>query len=168
MSNWNSRRGEAEGLYNTLSTELIKCHTAMLLLYWYLCCVQGYNDISSITVVDVFVSSSIGDVMVSVRTPYSDSEPTVFVLSPPCCVLSGEATHTNFIVLDLTRPELKPTIYHIPGEHANHYVTDATRNKDVYDCNRNQNKVSEWSDMSIPGLLFHWASTTKIQLSVLV
>ena len=32
----------------------------------------------------------------------------------------------------------------------------------------NQNNVSEWGDMSIPGLLFQWASTIKIQLSVLV
>jgi hypothetical protein len=33
---------------------------------------------------------------------------------------------------------------------------------------RNQNNVSEWGSMSIRGLLFQWASTMKIQLSVLV
>ena len=33
---------------------------------------------------------------------------------------------------------------------------------------RNQNIVSEWSDMSICRLLFQWASTIKIQLNVLV
>jgi hypothetical protein len=33
---------------------------------------------------------------------------------------------------------------------------------------RNQNNVSEWSDMSTRGLLFQGASTIKIQLSVLV
>jgi hypothetical protein len=33
---------------------------------------------------------------------------------------------------------------------------------------QNQNNVSEWSDMSTDGLLFQWASTVKIQLSVLV
>ena len=33
---------------------------------------------------------------------------------------------------------------------------------------RNQNKVSQFDDMSIHGLLFQWASTIKIQLSVLV
>jgi hypothetical protein len=33
---------------------------------------------------------------------------------------------------------------------------------------RNQDNVSDWGDMSIRGLLFHWASTTKLQLSVLV
>jgi hypothetical protein len=32
---------------------------------------------------------------------------------------------------------------------------------------RNQNNVSEWSDMSIRGLLFQLASTIKIHLSVL-
>jgi hypothetical protein len=37
------------------------------------------------------------------------------------------------------------------------------------DClTRNQNNVSEWSNMSTCGLLFQWASTIKIQLSVLV
>ena len=33
---------------------------------------------------------------------------------------------------------------------------------------RNQNNVSEWNDICTCGLLFHWASTIKIQLSVLV
>jgi len=32
----------------------------------------------------------------------------------------------------------------------------------------NQNNVSEWSDMFTRRLLFQWASTIKIQLSVLV
>jgi hypothetical protein len=33
---------------------------------------------------------------------------------------------------------------------------------------RNQNNVSKWSDISTRGLFFQWASTIKIQLSVLV
>jgi hypothetical protein len=33
---------------------------------------------------------------------------------------------------------------------------------------QNQNNVSEWSDRSTRGLFFQWASTIKIQLSVLV
>jgi hypothetical protein len=33
---------------------------------------------------------------------------------------------------------------------------------------RNQNNMSEWSDISIRGLLFQWASTIQIQLSVFV
>jgi hypothetical protein len=32
----------------------------------------------------------------------------------------------------------------------------------------NQDNVSEWGGMSIRALLFQWASTIKIQLSVLV
>jgi hypothetical protein len=32
----------------------------------------------------------------------------------------------------------------------------------------NQDNVSKWCNMSIRGLLFQWASTMKIQLSVLV
>jgi hypothetical protein len=35
----------------------------------------------------------------------------VFALSPYCCVISGEASNTNFIVFGLTRPGLEPTIY---------------------------------------------------------
>jgi hypothetical protein len=48
-----------------------------------------------------------------------------FALSPYCCVLSGEATNTNFIIFGLTRLGLNPTIYRTRGEHANHYATDA-------------------------------------------
>jgi len=33
---------------------------------------------------------------------------------------------------------------------------------------QNQDNVSEWGNMSVCGLLFQWASTIKIQLSVLV
>ena len=39
-------------------------------------------------------------------------------------MLSEEATNTNFIVFDLIRTGLNPTIYHIRGEHANHYATN--------------------------------------------
>jgi hypothetical protein len=34
-------------------------------------------------------------------------------------------TNTSFIVLYLIRPGIEPTIYHIWGEHANHYTTGA-------------------------------------------
>ena len=54
----------------------------------------------------------------------------VFALSPECCVLSGEATNTNFKVFGLTRPGLESTIYRTRGEHANHYATDAVSIKD--------------------------------------
>jgi predicted LPLAT superfamily acyltransferase len=44
----------------------------------------------------------------------------------------------------------------------------ALRRKSKDWLTRNQNNVSEWSDISTHGLLFQWASTIKIQLSVLV
>jgi hypothetical protein len=46
--------------------------------------------------------------------------------------------------------------------------TEALRRKSKDWLARNQNNVSEWSDMSTRGLLFQWASTIKIQLNVLV
>ena len=42
-------------------------------------------------------------------------------------MLSGEETHTKFIVFGVTRPGLEPTNYRTRGEHANHYGTDAVR-----------------------------------------
>ena len=44
------------------------------------------------------------------------------------------------------------------------YATLRRKNKDW--LVRNQDNVSERGDMSIRGLLFHWASTMQIQLSV--
>jgi hypothetical protein len=46
------------------------------------------------------------------------------------------------------------------------HTTLKSKNKDC--LARNQNNMSEWSDMSIRGLLFPWANTIQIQLSVLV
>jgi hypothetical protein len=40
-------------------------------------------------------------------------------------VLSGEASHTYFIVFGLTLSGLELTIYRTRGEHAHHYTTDA-------------------------------------------
>ena len=58
----------------------------------------------------------------------------VFALAPYCCVLSGEATNTNFIVFGLlTRPELEPTVYRTQGKHANHYTTDVDRRNRISD-----------------------------------
>ena len=37
----------------------------------------------------------------------------VFALTPQCCLLSREATNTNFIVFALTRPRLKHTFYYL-------------------------------------------------------
>jgi hypothetical protein len=44
----------------------------------------------------------------------------------------------------------------------------ALRNKNKDWLARNQNNVSEWSNISTYGLLFQWASTIKIQVSELV
>jgi hypothetical protein len=44
----------------------------------------------------------------------------------------------------------------------------ALRRKSKDWFSRNQNNVSEWSDMSTRGMLFQCASTIKIQLSVLI
>jgi hypothetical protein len=53
----------------------------------------------------------------------------VFALAPECCLLSGEATNTNFIVFGLTRSGLEPMIYRTLGEHTNHYTTNAVQNE---------------------------------------
>ena len=50
---------------------------------------------------------------------------SVFTLFPYCCVFSGEAANTNFIVFGLIRLRLEPPIYHTRGERTNHYTTDA-------------------------------------------
>jgi hypothetical protein len=44
----------------------------------------------------------------------------------------------------------------------------ALRGKSKDWLSRNQNNVSEWSDMSTCRLLFQWASTINIQLSLLI
>jgi hypothetical protein len=53
---------------------------------------------------------------------------TIFFLSiallPQCCVLSGEAKNTNFIVFGLIRSGLESTNYHTQGEYANNNTTD--------------------------------------------
>jgi hypothetical protein len=40
-------------------------------------------------------------------------------------MLSGEATNTNFIVLDLNQPGLEPMIFHTGGKHTNQYSIEA-------------------------------------------
>ena len=52
-----------------------------------------------------------------------------FALSPYCCVLSGEAKNTNFVVFGLTPSGLEPicTIYHTRGRHAYHYTIDVLK-----------------------------------------
>ena len=62
----------------------------------------------------------------------TSSQP-VFALTPQCCVLSGEATNTNFLVFGLTRPGREPTIYRTGSEHANHYTIDVV-DKQIVRC----------------------------------
>jgi hypothetical protein len=40
------------------------------------------------------------------------------------CVLGREATHTNVIVVGLTRSWFEPTMYCTRGQHTNHYTTN--------------------------------------------
>ena len=54
------------------------------------------------------------------QTHYSDS---VFAITPNCCILSGEAANTNFNVVGLTLPGIKPMTFHTRGEHAKNYTT---------------------------------------------
>jgi hypothetical protein len=89
------------------------------------------------------------------------SSQPIFALSPKCCVLCGEATHTNFIFLGLTRPGLEPTIYRTRGEHDNHYTTDdveLSKKKDKNTNNGPQNtryklKIEQHEPYNKPTLL---------------
>ena len=46
-----------------------------------------------------------------------------FVLTPQCCVLSGETPNTNFIGFGLIRPAIEPTptIYSTLGGNTDHF-----------------------------------------------
>jgi hypothetical protein len=48
----------------------------------------------------------------------------LFLLNAACL---AEKQQIPNIVFGLTRPELKPMIYRIRGEQANHYATDAVK-----------------------------------------
>ena len=52
-------------------------------------------------------------------TLYADSEPISL-----CCYYLMRSSKYQFYSLVLS-DQLKPTIYHTPGEQANHYTTDA-------------------------------------------
>ena len=63
------------------------------------------------------------------------------------CVLSGEATNTNFIVFGFTQPGLEPTIYHTRGEHTYHYTTDVLHMQ-------NKNEKTYWRMIIGKGFLY--------------
>ena len=98
-------------------------------------------------------------------------------------MFSDETTNTNFIVFGLTLSGLEPTIYHIRGEHANHYTTDATRTyvqyqeRIAHDRTR-MNVIHMWHDYTIVhnqtsiyytcniiGLLLMWTTAIKFNLA---
>jgi hypothetical protein len=81
-------------------------------------------------------------------SPHSDTlsfvpSQLVFALSPSYCVLSGEATNTNFLFFGLTRPGLEPMIYCTRGEHANHYTIDAVQIKSNAELCKNKNNSAK-------------------------
>ena len=90
---------------------------------------RWWGPLCSRPTLNIYSASSLKQQSRVDMSPHSDTlsgfraEP-VFALNPSCCVLSGEETHTNFLVFGLTRSELQLTIYYTRGEHANHYTTD--------------------------------------------
>jgi hypothetical protein len=57
---------------------------------------------------------------------YPNLKPTS-LCSYSLMMLSQDAANTSFEISGLTRPQLKVMIYHIRGEQASHYFTDAVR-----------------------------------------
>ena len=84
----------------------------------------------------------------------------------------GRARHIYYILFSDTKWKFEPQssqtkdfkidICCFSAKHA------ALRRKSKDRLARNQNNLSEWSDMSTRGLLFQWDSTINIQLSALV
>ena len=77
-------------------------------------------------------------------------------------VLASSAVDRGFDLWSGQTKDYKINICCFSAKHA----TLGRRSKDWLAWN--QNNVSEWSDISTRGLLFQWASTVKIQLSMLV
>ena len=77
-------------------------------------------------------------------------------------VLASSAVDRGFEPLSGQTKDYKIGICCFSAKHA------AFRRKNKDWLTRNQDNVSEWEDMSIRELLFQWASTIKIQLSMLV
>ena len=79
-------------------------------------------------------------------THYLDSEPINLYFSSYCCVLSGEATHTHFIVFHLTRSAPEPTMY------ANSYTTDAVKYISYFLLNVYHLQIEHKSIRTLPNL----------------
>jgi hypothetical protein len=77
-------------------------------------------------------------------------------------VLASSAVDRGFEPRSGQTKDCKIGICCVSAKHA------ALRRKSKDWLARNQNNVSEWSDISTRGLLFQWASAKNNQLSVLV
>jgi hypothetical protein len=77
-------------------------------------------------------------------------------------VLASSAVYRGFEPRSGQTKDYKIGICCFSTKHA------ALRSKSKEWLARDQNNVSEWSDMSVHGLLFRWATTIRVQLSVLV
>ena len=77
-------------------------------------------------------------------------------------MLASNAVDRGFEPRSGQTKDYKIGIYCFSAKHA------ALRSKSKDWLARIQNNVSEWSNMSIRGLLYQCASTIKIQLSILV
>jgi hypothetical protein len=77
-------------------------------------------------------------------------------------VLASNTVDRGFEPLSGQHKDYKICTFWFSAKHA------ALRRKSKDWLAWNQDNVSEWSNMSICGLLFQWASTIKIQLRVLV
>ena len=106
-----------------------------------------------------------------VRTKILNSVPNHFVgspLSPNCIggvmvsVLASSAVDCGFEPWSGQTKDYEIGICCLSAKHT------ALWRKSKDRLVRNQDNVSEWGYMSTRGLLFQWASTIKIQLSVLV
>ena len=77
-------------------------------------------------------------------------------------VLASSAVYRGFEPRSGQTKDYKIGICCFSAKHA------ALRSKSKDWLARNQNNVSEWSDMSTRGLLFRWASTKKKTISMVV
>ena len=71
------------------------------------------------------LTTVIGQICLSTRTHYSDSEPTSICSFSLMLRSYRRSNKYQVYILLFDRPQFVPTIYFSRGEHANHYATDA-------------------------------------------
>jgi hypothetical protein len=83
----------------------------------------------------IFNASSLKQQSKDRHVPHSDTlswfRDNLSALSPYYCVLYGEASNTNYLVFNLTRSWLGPTIYHTWGKRANHCTSNAVTQNEI-------------------------------------